>query len=72
MRLQLVPVNSLFIPRVTVIQQLLLTSVPFGLVVRARTWGDVGGQPLSSGPVSDLDWGLGSAGTLLVTEFLYL
>ena len=56
----------------TVIQQLLLTSVPFGLVARARTWGDVGGQPLSSGPVSDLDWGLGSAGTLLVTEFLYL
>ena len=56
---------------VIVIHQFILSSVSFSLVEWARTWCDVADQLLNSGPVSDSDCGLGSAGTLM-TEFLYL
>lgn len=60
------------LPSVTATRQLILSSLSFALVARARTWGDVGDQLLNSGPVSDSDRALGPAGTLLMTEFLYL
>lgn len=56
---------------VIMIHQFILSSVSFSLVEWSRTWCDVADQLLNSGPVSDSDCGLGSAGALM-TEFLYL